>query len=83
MAADRVSGGRLRLTVPGGAYFLLGTTSPFRGKGGVDRTVGTVKVKQGARKTVRLSLKPRKKKSPGLPTIPKIPASRRRPARPW
>jgi hypothetical protein len=73
VAADRVSGGRFSLSVPGGAYFLLATTSPFRGKGGVDRSVGTVKVKQGARKTVRLSLKPRKKKRPGLPAIPKIP----------
>ena len=73
VAADRVSGGRFSLTVPAGAYFLLGTTSPFRGKGGVDRSVGTVKVKRGASETVRLSLKPRKKKRPGLPTIPKIP----------
>jgi len=73
VAADRVSGGRFSLTVPAGAYFLLGTTSPFRGKAGVDRSVGTVKVKKGARKTVRLSLKPRKKKRPGLPAIPKIP----------
>ena len=39
----------------------------------MDRSVGTVKVKKGAAKTVRLSLKPRKTKRPGLPTIPKIP----------
>jgi hypothetical protein len=73
VAADRVNSGRFSLTVPAGAYFLLGTTSPFRGKAGVDRSVGTVKVKTGASKTVRLSLKPRKKARPGLPTIPKIP----------
>ena len=46
VAADRVSGGRFSLSVPAGAYFLLGTTSPFRGKGGVDRSVGTVKVRR-------------------------------------
>ena len=32
-----------------------------------------MKVKKGARKNVRLSLKPRKKKSARLPTIPKLP----------
>ena len=59
--------------MPAGAYFLFGTTSPLRGSAGVDRSVGTVKVKKGARKSVRLSLKPRKKKSSRLPTIPKLP----------
>jgi hypothetical protein len=78
VAADRVSGGRFSLSVPAGAYFLLGTTSPFRGKAGVDRSIATVKVKKGARKTVRLSLKPRKRKRPKfkLPPIPKLPTAR-------
>jgi hypothetical protein len=78
VAADRVSGGRFSLTVPAGAYFLLGATSTLRGPAGVDRSIGTVKVKKGARKTVRLSLKPRKKKRPKfkLPPIPKLPTAR-------
>jgi hypothetical protein len=78
VAADRVQGGRFSLTVPAGAYFLLGTTSPLRGKAGVDRSIGTVKVKKGARKHVRLSLKPRKKtkRKLKLPPIPKLPTAR-------
>jgi hypothetical protein len=78
VAADRVSGGRFSLTVPAGAYFLLGTSATLRGGTAIDRSIGTVKVKKGARKHVRLSLKPRKKKRPKfkLPPIPRPPTAR-------
>ena len=39
VAADRLSGGRFSLSVPAGAYFLFGTTSPLRGSAGIDRSV--------------------------------------------
>jgi Curli production assembly/transport component CsgG len=78
VAADRVSGGRFSLSVPAGAYFLLGTSAPLGAKTAIDRNIGTVKVKKGARKHVRLSLKPKKKKRPQrkLPPIPGLPTAR-------
>ena len=74
----KVRAGRYKLTVPAGRYWLYAATTPFRGKAGVDRGAGIVKLRKGKRKTERVSLrKPKKKakrpKIPGLPVIPKLP----------
>lgn len=58
--AALVRAARYRLTVPAGGYFLLAATTPFRGKAGVNRLLGAVKLRKGARKTVGLSFKHRK-----------------------
>jgi hypothetical protein len=56
-AAAPVKSAGYKLTTPAGRYFLLAATTPFRGKAGVDRIVGTVKLRKGARKALRLSFK--------------------------
>lgn len=79
VADKRVRNGRYSLKVPAGSYLLLASTTPFRGKAGVDRIVGKVKVRKGARKSVRLTFKRKKPrlripKIPGLPTFSAFPS---------
>jgi hypothetical protein len=72
VADKRVRNGRYALTVPAGSYVLLASTTSFRGKAGIDRIVGNVKVRKGARKSVPLTFK-RKKPRRRLPKLPKLP----------
>ena len=70
----KVRSGRYRLTVPAGSYWLFAATTPFRGKAGVDRSAGIVKLRKGKRKTERVSLRKSKRlKRPKLPKVPKLP----------
>ena len=69
----KVRKGRYRLTVPAGRYWLYAATTPFRGKAGVDRSAGIVKLRKGKRTTERVSLRKPKRKGPKLPKLPKIP----------
>ena len=70
----KVRSGRYRLTVPAGSYWLFAATTPFRGKAGVDRSAGIVKLRKGKRKTERVSLRKSKRlKRPKLPKMPKLP----------
>jgi len=62
-AAARVRSARYKLTVPAGRYVLLATTTPFRGQARIDRPVGTVTLRTGARKTLRLTFKRRVRRS--------------------
>ena len=60
VAADaRVVSGRFVLHVKSGAYVLLATTTPFRGRAGVDRKVEAIRVATGTPRRLRLSLRRR------------------------
>ena len=74
-AAGKVKSGRYSLKVPAGGYLLYAATTPFRGKAGVDLAVGRVSVRSGKRRTLRLSLKKRRRSPAKRPKIklPKIP----------
>jgi hypothetical protein len=74
VAVDKVGAGRFKLKVPAGSYWLLGSTTPLRGKNGVDPGGAKVTVGKGKKKTVRVSLRKRKHK---LPKIPKLPRTAR------
>jgi hypothetical protein len=66
----KVRSARYKLKVPAGTYWLLGSTTPFRGKAGVDPGGAKVTVRKGKKKTVRVSLRKRTHKVPRLPTLP-------------
>jgi hypothetical protein len=57
VAAVPVRSGRFVLHVTAGSYVLLAATTPFRGHPGVDRKVGSVKVRSGTKRKLRLSLR--------------------------
>ncbi len=74
--ATRVRSGRYNLKVPAGNYLLFAATTPFRGRaGGVDLRVGKVAVRAGKRKTLRVSLRKRKRRSAKVPKV-RIPGFR-------
>jgi hypothetical protein len=59
VADARVRSGRFVLRVKSGAYVLLATTTPLRGRAGVDRKVDAIRVASGASRKLRLSLRRR------------------------
>ncbi len=71
-AVGKLRSGRYTLKVPAGGYLLFGSTTPFRGKAGVDLSVGKVSVRAGKRKTQRVSLRKPKRKKAKIPKF-KIP----------
>lgn len=78
VAAAKVRSGRYSLKVPAGGYLLFAATTPFRGrKAGVDLAVGRVAVRAGRRRTLKVSLRKRRRQvtvpKVKIPTIPKIP----------
>jgi hypothetical protein len=68
----KVRSGHFKLTVPAGSYWLLGATTPVRGKKGVDPGGSKVTVRKGKRKTVRVSLRKHKHPRPRLPHLPHL-----------
>jgi hypothetical protein len=66
---SKVKAGRFKLTVPAGSYWVLGSTTPLRGKKGVDPGGSKVTVRKGKRKTVRVSLRKHPHKRPKLPRL--------------
>src|SRR4051794_16846645 len=59
VGAARVRAGRFVLRVTPGAFVVLAATTPLRGHAGVDRKVDAVRVRSGAHRTLRLSLRRR------------------------
>jgi hypothetical protein len=59
VADARVRSGRFVLRVKSGAYVLLATTTPLRGRAGVDRKVDAIRVATGTSRKLRLSLRRR------------------------
>ena len=68
----RVRSSRYKLKVPAGTYWLLGSTTPFSGKAGVDPGGAKVTVRKGRKKTVRVSLRKRRQGVPKLPRLPRV-----------
>ena len=69
-AVGKVRSGRYSLKVPAGGYLLFAATTPFRGrKAGVDLGVGRVAVRAGKRKTLKVSLKKRRRRQVRAPKI--------------
>jgi hypothetical protein len=65
----KVRSGRFKLTVPAGSYWVLGATTPLRGKKGVDPGGSKVSVRKGKRTTVKVSLRKHKHKRPRVPNL--------------
>jgi hypothetical protein len=59
VADARVRAGRFVLRVTPGAFVVLAATTPLRGHAGVDRKVDAVRVRSGAHRKLRLSLRRR------------------------